>query len=290
QMSALVSAQWLWRAIQDPGSRPNLHILDASWYLPEMNRDAKKEFRHPGHIPGASLFDIDACSDRRSPFDHMLPTESEFTAYVGKLGIGNDAHVVVYDASDFGAFSAPRVWWMFRVFGHRAVSLLDGGLVNWIREGYPVTGEHSEPKPVTFVAKLEASRVKSYEDILENLEQRAFQLLDVKTPGRFRGIEPEPMEGVEPGHIPGSVNIPFYDFLTPPGFFKPPSQIQELFGGKGLDLSQPLAVTCGSGVTACHAVLAAAALCGKDDVAVYDGSWGEWFRRAPPELILSEGE
>nr|XP_060632973.1 3-mercaptopyruvate sulfurtransferase isoform X2 [Anolis sagrei ordinatus] len=285
---ALVSAKWVSEAIKS--SQPGLavRLLDASWYLPKMKRDPRIEFEER-HIPGAAFFDIDQCSDRASPYDHMLPTAGDFAEYVSKLGVSNDSHVVVYDASDQGLFSAPRVWWMFRVFGHDAVSLLDAGLKNWLREGYPVSSGKSRSTPADFHASLDKSMVKTHKDIKENIESRHFQVVDARAAGRFRGVEPEPREGIEPGHIPGSVNIPFTDFLTEEGLEKSPETIQSLFQEKKVDLSKPLVATCGSGVTACHVALGAY-LCGKPDVAIYDGAWVEWFMRARPEHIISESK
>ncbi|XP_058875386.1 3-mercaptopyruvate sulfurtransferase-like isoform X1 [Acipenser ruthenus] len=207
QIRALVTAKWLWDAV-GTRTRSNPRVLDASWYIPAMNRDPKKEFTQPGHIPGSSPFDIDSCSDTASPYPHMLPSEGFFAEYVGNLGIGTRTHVVVYDASEFGSFSAPRVWWMFRAFGHGSVSVLDGGLKAWVREGYPLTGEYTKPEPVEFRANLDRSRVKSYQDVLENLESKRFQLLDVKTPGRYNGTEPEPMEDEFPAHLHSGTHLP----------------------------------------------------------------------------------
>ncbi|XP_053113772.1 3-mercaptopyruvate sulfurtransferase isoform X2 [Hemicordylus capensis] len=283
---ALVSAKWVSEAIKSSQAGLAVRLLDASWYLPKMKRNPQSEFEER-HIPGAAFFDIDQCSDRQSPYDHMLPSAGDFAEYVGKLGVSSDSHVVVYDASDQGLFSAPRVWWMFRVFGHEAVSLLDGGLKNWIREGYPVSSGKSRPARAEFHATLDKLMVKSHEDIKENIDSRQFQVVDARSAGRFMGTEAEPREGIEPGHIPGSVNIPFTDFLTEAGLEKSPEQISNLFQSKKVDLSKPLVATCGSGVTACHVALGAY-LCGKPDVAIYDGAWVEWFMRARPEHIISE--
>jgi len=165
-----------------------------------MKRDPKQEFEER-HIPGAVFFDIDQCSDRTSPYDHMMPKANEFAEYVGKLGVGNDSHVVVYDGSDQGLFSAPRVWWMFRVFGHEAVSLLDGGLKNWLREGFPLSSGKTQVAPSDFHATLDKCMVKTYEDILDNLDSHRFQVVDARVEGRFRGIEPEPRDGNVPAQI-----------------------------------------------------------------------------------------
>lgn len=287
-MAAIVAAKWLVEAINANKIGPSLRVLDTSWYLPKFNRNAINEFKDR-HIPGASFFDIDQCCDKTSSLDHMLPTEREFADYVGNLGIGNHTHVVVYDASDFGSFSAPRVWWMFRVFGHNLVSVLDGGLKNWVQEGHPVTAEYSKHDPTEFQAFLNRSWVKSYEDVLENLGSKQFQLVDARSSGRFRGIEPEPRESIEPGHIPGSINMPFYSFLAPSGVELPTKDLVAMFEEAGVDLKRPLCVSCGSGVTACHVALAAH-LCGHLGVSVYDGSWSDWYTRAVPQHVISEGK
>lgn len=170
----------------------------------------------------------------------------------------------------------------------RTVSLLDGGLRNWLRQGLPLSSGKSRPEPAEFHAVLDPAYIKTYEDIKENLESRRFQVVDARAAGRFRGTEPEPRDGIEPGHIPGTINIPFTDFLTEDGLEKSPEEIRRLFQDKKVDLSLPLVATCGSGVTACHVALGAY-LCGKPDVPIYDGSWVEWYMRAQPEDIISEG-
>lgn len=191
---ALVSASWVAEALRAPRAGQPLQLLDASWYLPKLGRDGRREFDER-HIPGAAFFDIDQCSDRTSPYDHMLPSAAHFAEYVGHLGVGAATHVVVYDASDQGLYSAPRVWWMFRAFGHRAVSLLEGGLRNWLRQGLPLSSEKSRVVPTEFRAALDPAFVKTYEDIKENLESRRFQVVDARAAGRFRGTEPEPRDG-----------------------------------------------------------------------------------------------
>lgn len=201
QNRAVVSGQWLADAIRNNLVGPKLRILDTSWYLPKTKRDPKAEFAQK-HISGSSFFDIDECSDKTSTFDHMLPTPSLFSRYVGGLGIGNDTHVVVYDTSDFGSYSAPRVWWMFRLFGHSLVSVLDGGMKNWLVDGYPVTSEYSKPEYRDFKATVNQSWVKSYEDVLENIRTKQIQTVDARSAGRFRGTEPEPRDGEQESKLP----------------------------------------------------------------------------------------
>ncbi|CAB1428748.1 unnamed protein product [Pleuronectes platessa] len=281
QTRAVVSGQWLAEAVRCNLVGPKLRILDTSWYLPKLKRDTKAEFAQR-HIPGSLFFDIDECSDRSSAFDHMLPTSSHFSRYVGDLGIGSDTHVVVYDTSDFGSYSAPRVWWMFRMFGHSLVSVLDGGWKNWLPES-------CVPERTEFRAAANLSWVKSYEEVLENVGTRRVQVVDARSAGRFRGTEPEPRDDTLPGHFPGAINMPFTSFMDASGKELETEGLSKLFREAGVDLEQPLWTTCGSGVTACHVVLAAHLL-GHPGACVYDGSWSEWFKRASPELIISEGE
>ncbi|KAK6311440.1 hypothetical protein J4Q44_G00171040 [Coregonus suidteri] len=289
QTPALVSAQWLADAIKNNLIGPTLRILDTSWYLAKLKRDANAEFNEQ-HIPGTSFFDIDKCSDKTSSMDHMLPTASYFAEYVGGLGIGNDTHVVVYDTSDFGSYSAPRVWWMFRLFGHNSVSVLDGGMKNWLAEGHSVTAEYTKPGHADFKATANQSWVKSYEDVLKNIETKQVQVVDARSAGRFRGTEPEPRDDTEPGHIPGTINMPFAKFMDASGKELELEVLAKMFREAGVDLEKPFWVTCGSGVTACHVVLAAHLLGHSGSVSVYDGSWSEWFKRAAPEHVISEGK
>ncbi|CAN9505840.1 unnamed protein product [Ophioblennius macclurei] len=288
QVQALVSTGWLADMVKRNQVGPNLRILDASWHLPSTKRDAKKEFAQT-HIPGASYFDIDECTDRDSPLHHTLPSEEFFADYVGNLGIGNDTHVVVYDASDVGAFSCARVWWMFRLFGHPKVSVLDGGFRNWVAEGYPVSAVRSKPESSKFTASMNRSWVKVFEDIAENIASQKFQLVDMRSYGRFRGVEPEPLEGFDPGHIPGSKCMPFNMFLGDDGKMLPINKLKQFFEESQVDLGKPMCGTCGSGVTVCNMVLAAH-LCGVPGVPVFVGSWFEWLSKAPPEHILSEAK
>ncbi|KAK0132414.1 3-mercaptopyruvate sulfurtransferase [Merluccius polli] len=288
QTRALVTGKWLADAVAAGLVGPKLRVLDCSWYLPKLRRDARAEFAR-SHVPGAAFFDVDECSDRTSDLDHMAPGPSQFADYVGGLGVANDTHVVVYDASPTGSYSAPRVWWMFRLFGHDAVSVLDGGMKGWLAEGRPVTSDYSAPGRVEFKASAARSWVRTYEDVLENIGTGRFQVVDARSAGRFRGTEPEPREDTLPGHFPGAINMPFTSFMDASGKQLGLEDLSTLFKEAGVDLGRPFWVTCGSGVTACHVVLAAHLL-GHTGSCVYDGSWSEWFKRASPELVISEGK
>ena len=190
---ALVSVQWLYEKLE--ANTPNLRILDCSWHLPFARRDAKTEY-HRGHIPGSSFFDIDECSDKESPYEHTLPKAEIFENYVGKMGINNQSHVVVYDNNaNFGMFSAQRVWWTFRVFGHHNVSILNGGLPKWQNSGYWDTDEATKMPIATFKASFNPALVKYFEDVERNLSSKEFQLIDARPVGRFDGSSPEPRPG-----------------------------------------------------------------------------------------------
>ncbi|KAM4689096.1 thiosulfate sulfurtransferase-like [Discoglossus pictus] len=276
-IQALVSSSCLSEALQ---TQPSLRILDV-----QGDKDAQKEFAER-HIPGASFFDMEQCKDQTSPYEMMLPSVSNFAKYVGNLGINNQSHVVVYDS---GMLYAPRVWWMFRVFGHDNVSVLDGGIKNWMKLGLHVTSEETKVKPETFQAELNPSLLKSFEDIQENISSKKFQLVDARSEARYRGPEPKPGEGIEPGHIRGSVNLPFYKFVSKNGREKSAYELRLLFSEKGIDLNKPLTATCYRGISACQVALACFLL-GKEDTAVYDGAWCEWYRRAKPEHKVFERE
>ena len=267
----LVSPEWLKERL----SKPGVQVVDGSWYLPAEKRDPKAEFL-AGHIPGAVHFDIDAIADHASGLPHMLPSEAEFAAAAGALGLSERDTIVVYDGA--GLFSAPRVWWTLKAFGAADVRVLDGGLPAWKAAGHPLEAGDAHPKPAKFAARFNSQSVTDFAGVAAALKSRRASVVDARSAPRFRGEEAEPRPGVKPGHIPGSLNL-HYAGLVEAGRLASPDKIRRLFEDAGVDLAQPLITTCGSGVTA--ALLAfALAHAGKDDAVVYDGSWAEWGSRA----------
>ena len=268
---ALVSTEWLATHLD----APDVRIVDGSFYLPAQKRDPGSEFANQ-HIPGSVFFDIDEIADTDSDLPHMMPSPEKFSARVRKLGLGDGNRIVVYD--QHGMMSAARVWWTFRVFGHKDVAVLDGGLPKWLREGRPVEDRPPQPRERHFTARLNNLMVRGGAQIRRNLDERREQVVDARSAGRFNGTDPEPRPGLRRGYIPGSFNVPYGTLLDPTTqTFLPAETIAARFHGAGVDLAKPIVTSCGSGVTA--AVLSFALhLIGHNHVALYDGSWAEWGR------------
>ncbi|MEO6607683.1 MAG: 3-mercaptopyruvate sulfurtransferase [Aestuariivirga sp.] len=269
-MGNIVSTAWLAEHLRDS----DLLILDASWHLPTAKRDAKAEFLR-GHIPGAQFFDIDAISDRNTTLPHMLPSAENFAHDVGKLGASNSTKIICYDS--VGLFSAARCWWMFKIFGHDNVAVLDGGLKKWLTENRDVEQGAVAPKPGNFTANFRPGMVKSADQVASEKAQVA----DARSPARFRGEEAEPRPGVRPGHITGARNVHYASVLNADGTMKPVEELSSIFANAGVDLQNPVTTSCGSGVTAAILTLALTEL-GVESHALYDGSWAEWGGSSRP--------
>ncbi|MGK7654746.1 3-mercaptopyruvate sulfurtransferase [Roseovarius sp. B08] len=276
----LVSTDWLAAHLGDP----DLRVLDATYFLPGVERDARAEYDQ-AHIPGARLFDIDDISDHRSDLPHMAPPVEKFMSRMRQMGVGDGHQVVVYDTH--GLFSAARVWWLFRLMGQTDVAVLDGGLHKWLAEGRPTEDLPPMIRDRHMTVRREAHRVKDVTQVAAASKLGDYTILDARAPGRFRGDEPEPRKGLRAGHIPNSRNVPYSTLLNDDATMKSPDELRAIFDAAGADLTRPVITSCGSGVTAAVINLALERI-GKTDHALYDGSWTEWG--AFPTVSVATGE
>jgi len=264
----LVSTDWLAAHL----GGPDLRVFDASFYLPDMGRNARAEY-DTAHIPGARFFDIDEISDTRSGLPHMVPPVEKFISRMRAMGVGDGHQVVVYDG--MGLFSAARVWWLFRLMGKTDVAVLDGGFPKWKAEGRAT----EDLPPVMRDRHITVSRqnhlVRDVTQVAAASKLGDHEIIDARSAGRFRGTEPEPRAGLRSGHIPGARNVPFPTLLNGDGTMKDPVALRAVFKAAGVDLTRPVITSCGSGVTAAVVNLALERI-GHDRHALYDGSWAEW--------------
>lgn len=276
----LVSTDWLAAHLSDP----DLRIIDASWHMPAAGRDARAEYE-AAHIPGARFFDIDAIADTRSPLPHMAPPPEIFISRLRAMGIGDGHQVVVYDDSD--VHSANRVWWTFRLMGKTDVAVLDGGLAKWRAEGRPVEDMAPALRDRHMTVHRQAGLVRDVTQVAAASKLGDQQIVDARSPARFRGDEPEPRPGLRAGHIPGALNLPFGQLFNADGTMKDTGAIRAAFEAAGVDLSRPVIATCGSGITAASLALALERL-GHRHWSLYDGSWTEWG--SFPDLKIATGD
>lgn len=272
----LVSTDWLFSHLDDE----DISIVDASWYLPNMARDGQAEFEMQ-HIPGAVFFDIDTITEPGSDLPHTLASPNIFARKVGALGISDKDTIVIYDG--MGLFSAPRVWWNFRVMGAAKVVILDGGLPQWLEDRLPIESGSKPLYPKLFNANFHENSVASFDVMKTLVEDGQQQIADARPFGRFSGAEPEPRPGMRSGHMPGATSVPFSS-LAQNGKLLPAEKLREVFESAGIDLDAPVVTTCGSGVTAAALTLALETL-GHNDHTLYDGSWAQWGGRDDTEVV-----
>lgn len=267
-MDALVSTDWLEREL----GASDLRVVDATKFSAEAGRDARAEYE-TGHIPGAVFMDLAELIDASSAIDNMAPPAEKFASRMQSLGLGDGSRIVIYDDSPLK--SAARAWWLLKLFGAHDVALLDGGLAKWKAEGRPLEMGKQTLRHRHFTVWRDAKAVRTKEQMQANVESGAEQVLDARDAKRFTGEERDARAGLAPGHIPGSKNLPFGELFNADGTWKRGDALKAAFDAAGVDLDKPLVTTCGSGMTA-TVIAFGAHLLGKDDVAVYDGSWLEW--------------
>lgn len=267
-MDALVSTEWLQREL----GASDLRVVDATWLMSGDARDARTEYES-GHIPGAVFMDLADLVDSANPIDNMAPQPEKFASRMASLGLGDGSRIVLYDDSPIK--SAARGWWLLKLFGAHDVALLDGGLAKWKAEGRPLEmGKHTL-RHRHFTVWRDAKQVRTKDQVLANLDSKAEQLVDARGAARFTGEERDPRPHLAPGHIPGSRSLPFGELFNADGTWKQGEKLEAAFTAAGVDMDRQLIATCGSGMTAC-VVAFGAHLLGKEDVAIYDGSWTEW--------------
>lgn len=277
--ASLVSCQWLAAHLE----APSLVVLDASHHLPAAARDAAAEFA-AAHIPGARFLGLASLFDPDSGVPYAFPTPEQLAERLAGLGVGPDDAIVLYD--DSALRSSARAWFVLTASGRGNVAILDGGLGKWRAEGLPL--ESGEPAltpaaPASFTAP---ARVRTKAEMLANLEHPAQQVLDARSADRVYGSGIDPVHGGQNGRIPGALNLPHTELFNPDGTYRQPAELREAIAAAGIDLAAPVTTTCGSGVTA-SVLLFAMHLVGKDDTALYDGSWAEWS--ADPDTPKLQG-
>jgi len=277
----LVSTEWL------NNNLSTVKIFDASWHMPSSNRDAYKEYLNK-HIPEAMFWNVDEHSDKDSPFPHMLPNSDYWTRMLWSFGIQNNDHIVIYDFSD--VYSACRLWFSLRYFGHEKVSILNGGMKKWLKENRPTSNKiNKDIGKFSYIDKINQKNkykvnenfgwIKNKKQIEDNVKNNLFTLVDGRSRDRFEGKTEEPRPGLIKGKIPGSKNIPFQNCIDPKtNAFKTKSELIKIFNENNVDYFKPAVFSCGSGITACVLGLAYSLISDKNAV-IYDGSFAEWGKK-----------
>lgn len=274
---SLISPQELSTLLEE---NKNVILLDAS---PKSNVSGLQP-QHPNkYIPNSIGADIkEFFVNTEGKYPNTIPSKARFENSCNQLRISNSDFIVIYD--NLGIYSAPRVWTLFKHFGHDKVVVLNGGLDAWIEEGFETVESLTQPKPKTgYTVDSESNLIEEMDYILSKFEDPSIQIIDARSEARYNGSEPEPREGLSSGHIPGSGNIPFKNVLSD-GRMKSKDELHEIFDS--IDSQKEVIFSCGSGLTACILKLAYDQI-GTQPSKIYDGSWTEWGSENP-ELIDKE--
>ena len=269
-MNPLIEINWLKKNLNNP----EIKIIDGTWHMPGSGINGFDIFKEK-HIPNAIFIDLDEVSDINSDLPHMMPDENYFSEKISSLGISNNDHLIIYDM--YGMFSAARIWFMFKAFGHNNISLLNGGFPAWLDSGGEVSNKINNLKTTIYKGKLNKLLIADYQQVLENLTNQKYLVLDARSPERFSGISEEPRPGMKSGHIPKSKNLYFNDLIDQDTkkFIKK-EEIENLIKKSGIDVNKDIICSCGSGVTACIIKFAIELISKNKNIKIYDGSWYEW--------------
>ena len=265
-MDALVTTEWLANEL----GASDLRVVDATWFMPGQG-DAAADYERE-HIPGAVFMDLAGLADTSSDLPMMLPSAEKFASRMQSLGLGDGSRIVLYDSSPYT--TSARAWWMLTTFGAHDVAILDGGFAKWKAEGREVASGKETLRHRHFTVWADMTGVRDLAAMKANVDSGAEQVVDARSAARFTGEEPDPRPATHAGHIPGSKNLPYENLFNADGTWKRGDELKAAFTAAGVDPDKPMAMTCGSGITA--SVLAfGARLLGKN-AALYDGSWSEW--------------
>ena len=264
--STIIEAKQLFENLDDE----DLKVIDSRWYIDDKTRGLR-EYKEK-HIPNSVFLDIDFFSDKKSCLPHMIDSPEEFKKKVSKLGIKNSDKLVIYDQEGF--FSSSRVWFLFKIFGHKKISILNGGFNNWIK--YFAT-ENSIKYYDESVYKVSYKKnfIFCKEEVKNILNNHDYQIIDARPENRFKGFIPEPRKNVTQGRIKESINIPFNQICCDGKILNDNKLKALLYKNKNIK-KKKIVVLCGSGVTACNIIFALQKINHKHSVSLYDGSWSEW--------------